>query len=94
MSRKRSSKSVPKKSKRNISPYKSRSNKKRSRKTGKIPKLNIETMMEMAIIFTCEEHDYSRIRGLNAADQIFLVLCLMYLNLEEMDKEYKQNRKK
>lgn len=56
--------------------------------------MNVETALELAVIFMCEEHDFSHLRGFSATEQLFLVFCLMYINLEEILKENRAGKKR
>lgn len=92
MAPKKSSKS-PAKSKTKPALYKSKPKRQKSSLRG-IPKMKLDTIVELACIYLCEENDFSDIRGFAAAELIFVVLALMFIHLTEMDEEYKREKKK
>lgn len=92
----KSGKNLPKSSacKKGSSPYKAKSNKReKASDMREIRKISADTIMELTSKFLCE--DFSDLRGLDATEMIFIAQALLFINLEEMNRQYRQeNRKK
>lgn len=59
-----------------------------------VPKIHIETLMELAIRFACEENDFSDLQGFTAIEHLYLISYLMYINMEEINKEIRKTKRK
>lgn len=94
---KKSRKKLPKSSacKQGSSPYKAKSIKTRKAShLREIRKISADTIMELTSKFLCEDHDFSGLRGLEAIELIFVVQALLFVNLEEMNRQHRQENRK